>query len=374
MDLDQTSAKRAVRYLKRGVFPPDAIEHFTAGREKETRNITEALAEVQEGSSKHCFVEANYGFGKSHMLKIAESLALQRGFAVSWVTINGSEHAFNHPTRYLHSLLENLRVPRVLARGLVELCSHWLANSERDNLLNWTSQHAPWEFRRPIDRLRRSGGGDDSGDGDWYLSMLEGRDLQHKSGCNYFPDFYRRLETTVSLCRAVGCSGVLFLFDEIECIATHLNNIRSRLLSYQVLNTLVDGRRFPHSMFLFATTEDLGVQISNDVSYYSGYETTYADGYRFAKKWHAKELQLLPVKAITKGDNGKLLRRLRATHGIAYAWQPEPRIVDAFIDHYIEIAAKSGFSQREIVKWFVDVLEIAHQHPSFAPSLDLHEA
>ena len=308
------------------------------------------------------------------MLKLAESVALQRGFAVSWVTINGVEHAFNHPTRYLHSLLENLRVPGVAARGLVELCSHWLANSQGANLLHWTSsRHAPWEFSWPIDRLRTSGNEDANSSSEWYFSMLEGRDLQQKSGCNYFPDFYRRLEATVSLCRAMGLNGVVFLFDEIESIATHMNNIRSRLLSYQVMNALVDARRFPHSMFLFATTEDLGARISSDVFGYPEYETSYAEGYRFAKKWHAKDVQILPVKSVSKNDNKKLFFRIREAHAAAYGWDAKARISDAFVGQLVESAAKLALSQREITRSFVNILEICQQHLTCDPAHELFD-
>jgi hypothetical protein len=304
------------------------------------------------------------------MLKVAESLALTRGFAVCWVTIDGSEHAFNHPTRYLHSLLGSLRVPELASRGLVELCKHWLANSERDNVLDWASHDASWEFRVPIEYLDAPLG-QHSKYGEWYLARLEGRDLQHKSGRNYFTGFYRRLEATVSLCRAVHYNGVLFLFDEIECIATLMNNIRSRLLSYQVLNTFVDSRRFPHSMFIFATTDDLGTKISTDHYYGLDYEKFYPDGCRFAKKWHAKELNVLSLKRIAKAENSRLLHRIRDTHGTAYGWQSQTRIEDKFIDHYTEKASSFGLSQREVVKSFVEMLEIAHQHPDYSPALSL---
>lgn len=366
--LDRIAAKRAIRYVKRGIFPPDAIDYFTAGRETESKHVADALCEVQQGSSRHCFVEANYGLGKSHMLKVAESLALQRSFAVSWVTVNGTEHAFNHPTHYLHTLLENIRVPTLTARGLVELCGRWLANSKRDKLLSW-ARSAPWEFRRPIERLSISECDGDNGYQNWYLNRLEGRDLQHKNGRYYFPDFYHRLEATVSLFRSVGYNGVLFLFDELECIATHLSNIRSRLLAYEILSTLVDGRRFPHSMFLFATTEDLGAKIANDVVFHAQYEREYAEGYQFAKKWRAKELNFLPVKAVMKHENITLLMRLRDIHALAYEWQPADQISERFIDDYLDVAVRSGSSQREIVKWFVEILEMVQQHPQIKPEM-----
>ena len=354
MDLDQISAKRAFRYLKRGVFSPDSIEHFTAGREKAIEAVTVLLSEVALGQNRHAFFEANYGFGKSHMLKVAQSLALKMGFAVAWVTINGSEHAFNHPTRYLHSILENIRVPRVDARGLSELCRHWLGNSERTALLNWASKLAPWETHLAVKHLSASDEEDREVYSDWYLAKLEGRDLQHKSGAYHFTEFFRPLETTVSLCRAVGYKGVVFLFDEIECIATQLSNFRSRLLSYQVMNTLIDGRRFPHAMFLFATTD---------------FENEYQIGYRFVRKWTSGDIGVLPIGSITKTDNLNYLTRLREIHGVAYRWQPTGQIDDAFIESYADIAQKSGHSQRDIVKWFVEILEVAHQHRTFKPCM-----
>lgn len=362
MVLDRTIARRAIRYLKRGVFPPDVVEYFTAGRESEVRQISGTLEEVQQGLSRHCFIEANYGFGKSHMLKVAESLALQRGFAVSWVTINGAEHAFNHPTRYLHSLLENLRVRDVHARGLVALCSHWLQNRERDSLLKWVSHSAPRDVRWAIDRLRKAGTDEDTGYREWYLSTLEGRDVQHRSGSNYFGVFYERVAAAVSLCRAAGCSGVLFLFDEVECIATQASNIRSRLLCYQVLRALVDERRFPYAMFMFAATQDLGAKIVADASSYSEYEAAYPEGFRFVRKWSARELRFLTVRAVTRSDNGELLRRIRDAHSSAYNWIAIEQVSDAFVDEFLKLTSQCGCSQREIVKWFVDALEITQQH------------
>ena len=80
-------ARQAFRYLKRGAFPPRGIHHFTVGRNQEFALLRKALDGIAVSGSSHLFLEANYGHGKSHMLKATEALALDCGFAVSWVTI-----------------------------------------------------------------------------------------------------------------------------------------------------------------------------------------------------------------------------------------------------------------------------------------------
>ena len=90
----------------------------------------------------------------------------------------------------------------------------------------------------------------------------------------------------------MGVEEELFLFDEVESIATLLSSIRSRLLSYQVLNTFTDARRFPNSLFLFATTLDFGAKIRKESELYDLYTYEYPVGQRFAKKWLAQDLSL----------------------------------------------------------------------------------
>ena len=209
MSLTHSIARRAIRHLKCGVFPPDDIEHFTAGRGSECNAITDALKEAEHGANRHFFLEASYGLGKSHMLKVAESLALRKGFAVCWVTNDAYAHAFNHPTRYLHALLENMRVPGLHRPGLAQACSHWLKNSQRDKLLAWTRSQPRSVLQWPIFYMSQEA--QDEEYRDHYLSTLEGRDLQYRNCPAYFDEVCERMTSATSLCRAVGLNGTVCL-------------------------------------------------------------------------------------------------------------------------------------------------------------------
>ncbi|HEY3853696.1 MAG TPA: BREX system ATP-binding domain-containing protein [Verrucomicrobiae bacterium] len=367
MNLTKSSARCAIRHLKRGVFPPDEIEHFTAGRDSECKALNIALKEAEQGGNRHFFIEASYGVGKSHMLKLVESLALRNGFAVCWVTTDGYAHAFNHPTRYLHTLLENMRVPGLHRNGFAQACSHWLKNRERDNLLTRVKSQPNNALHWPIIRMSMENG--DEGDyKDYYLGNLECRDLQHRNGQAFFDCVYDRIASMNSVCRSVSLKGTVFLFDEVESVATLLVNIRSRLLSYELMNAFTDARRFPNSVFVFATTLDFSVKIHYELNAYELQNYAYPEGNRFAKKWISKGINLLKLEGISQGNNRVLLRNIRTAHETAYEWVATEKISDHFIDRFLKKA--NDLPQREITRSFVTILEISHQHPTCCPATE----
>lgn len=367
MNLTKLSARCAIRHLKRGVFPPDEIEHFTAGRDSECKALNNALKEAEQGGNRHFFIEASYGVGKSHMLKLIESLALRKGFAVCWVTTDGYAHAFNHPTRYLHALFENMRVPGLHRCGFAQACSHWLKNSERDYLLSRVKSQPNNALHWPIIRMSMESDDDDNYK-EYYLSNLECRDLQHRNGQAFFECVYDRIAAMTSVCRSVSLKGTVFLFDEVESVATLLVNIRSRLLSYELMNAFTDARRFPNSVFVFATTLDFDVKIHYELNAYELQNYAYPEGNRFAKKWVSKAVNLLKLEGISQGNNRALLRNIRTAHETAYEWVAKEKISDHFIDRFLKKA--NDLPQREITRSFVTILEISHQHPTCCPATE----
>ncbi len=79
MALTQLQAQSAICSWKQGVFPANAIDQLTVGRETETRAVQRALAVAADSGSGGLFFEAEYGHGKSHMLRLVEATALGRG-------------------------------------------------------------------------------------------------------------------------------------------------------------------------------------------------------------------------------------------------------------------------------------------------------
>lgn len=352
--------RRAIRCLKRGVFPSASIDEFTFGREVELSSIGQQLDAAISGLSRHVFVEGTYGLGKSHMLKAIEAMALRRGFAVAWVTLDGQNHACNHPTRYFHSLLESLRVPDSPTRGLASLVREWLRSEKRDSMISWAaSATSSWlsflvtQHSRNLNTLE---------DFPYLGALLESRDIARRNGKQWFGTVSERIAAVSGLVRAAGFSGVVYLFDELETVATLLSLITQRLLSYEFLNLLIDGRRHTNCMFAFAATPDFSLRLTMDANETWQYASQYPGGCRFMQKWKEASVDRMQVRQLKPSDVLALCRHLIAIHQQAFNWTADGCFSDGFVESFVSEANRMSMGPRETVKALAHFLEIAEQH------------
>ena len=361
MDLSQIQAQRVISALKRGVFPPVKVEYFTAGRSTEIASLKRDLSRAASGGSSAAFFEGDYGHGKSHMLRTVQSIAVEAGFAVAWVTIDGRTHAFNHPTRYLHAFLENLVVPNLPTRGLANAVDAWMTGPRRSELLGF-AKTAPWPIGMSLLRIGQTSERQEEVDlsSGWFL---EGRDLQAKNGIHYHDLFYERVEAIGQLCRAAGLKGMVWLFDEVECISKFLVNRLSRFAAYSVMKRLVEPTGFQHSCFYFATTSEFRDRLSVEYTPYGMYGGAAA----FVADWRAAKYPIHRLKKLNREDNNSLLRSIRDAHAIAYEWQATDKVGDHVIAKYLDMADGKVMTEREIVRAFVNILEICEQNPGLEP-------
>ncbi len=69
--------------LGAGVVPRVGLEHIAVGREKELKSLLQNLNDIAEGVAAFRFVIGNYGSGKSFMLQLVRSYAIEQGFVVA---------------------------------------------------------------------------------------------------------------------------------------------------------------------------------------------------------------------------------------------------------------------------------------------------
>jgi hypothetical protein len=306
-------------------------------------------------------VEGNYGYGKSHVLKSIEVVALREGFAVSWVTLDGQNHACNHPTRYFHSLLENIQVPSVPIRGLASLVRRWLRGQEANSILAWAKQSESWLRESILECQRRINVTEDAP----YLdARLECRDIANNSGKVWFETVSQRMHATADLVRAAGFNGVVYLLDELETVATLLFGVRQRYLAYEFLNFLVDGRKHPHCLFAFAATPDFGIKLETDRIDKDYYASEYPNGCRFIQKWHESSVDLMRLRKISRSDVANLCKLLRAYHEEAFGWKSDGRLSDEIVERLVDRSVRLNMGTRDVIRSFIHVLEICEQYPN----------
>src|SRR5262249_29546285 len=151
---------------------------------------------VKQGAARHVFLEGDYGSGKSHFLKAIESIALREGFAVSWVTFDGQNHPCNHPARYFHSLLENLRVSSPPTRGLASLVRQWVCFGNAEALIDFAQGSESW-LKYPIIEIHRRPTA--IGEAPYLNALLESRTIMFKGAKDAFHLVSERIAETAGL-------------------------------------------------------------------------------------------------------------------------------------------------------------------------------
>ncbi|WP_041740462.1 BREX system ATP-binding domain-containing protein, partial [Calothrix sp. PCC 6303] len=104
-----TEVQGVIESLRLGIPPSGYIRYFTVGRISEIAQLT---ARLQQEKSGALLLKANYGSGKSHLLRFIRETALKEGFAISSVTLDAkSGIRFNRMDQILGAIWRGLEIP-----------------------------------------------------------------------------------------------------------------------------------------------------------------------------------------------------------------------------------------------------------------------
>src|SRR5438874_1116789 len=107
--LSPAEAGRVIESLRTGVPPKGHVRAFTVGRQPEIEQLRGALTCDSPGS---LLLLANYGAGKSHLLRFVQEEALSLGYAVSRVTVAANSGVrFNRMDQVLGAVWRGLELP-----------------------------------------------------------------------------------------------------------------------------------------------------------------------------------------------------------------------------------------------------------------------
>jgi hypothetical protein len=122
--IPEYQAEKYVESLRMGIPPAEDIAYFTVGRQSEINDIISLL---DKPSHQIKLLKANYGAGKTHLLRLLQEEALHRNFAVSLLTLDAkSGIRFNKLDEIFGEVIRNLRVPNGASgiAGLFEAIKH----------------------------------------------------------------------------------------------------------------------------------------------------------------------------------------------------------------------------------------------------------
>src|SRR6266568_2352757 len=104
------AAEQIVERLRYGIPPSGHVRAFTVGREDQLAQLEGSLSRGN-GNTGALLLGANYGAGKSHLLRVTREIALELGYAVSLVEVNAQEGVrFNRMDTILGAVCRQIEV------------------------------------------------------------------------------------------------------------------------------------------------------------------------------------------------------------------------------------------------------------------------
>lgn len=392
-DVTPEIADRVLEDLRYGLPPSTLTRAFTVGRRDQLDQLERSL---QRGSAEPLLLRANYGSGKSHLLRVVREAALEHGYAVSLVEVNAQEGIrFNRLDLVFGAVCRHLEVPGREGRGVGTLFELFDAvadeevSVEADELYGEITDSGDWSYSDALSSppmfialrawvhashvpsirdlaeawLQRP---------EWYRNDRKALYIQLIGSLrSYFfdprPDWqfyaddllvfhtsghhnaWAGLADLDLIARAAGLRGVVLLFDEFEDVIQGLNNREHQQRAFWNLFEFFRGRRFSGPCY-FAVTPDFVERCKHELLRRGVYEFPYE---RF------DQLPAFQLEPISVEDFFALGLRIRELHQIAFGWDAQQQLSAGDIDRIgrTVYARPSPDRVRQAVKALVEHLD-----------------
>ena len=390
-----TSHEKVVESLRYGIPPEGFVSHFTVGRLSEINELTMRLHNNQAGT---LLLKANYGAGKSHLLKFIRETALKQNFVVSSVTLDArSGIRFNRMEQILGEVLKGLEAPNKKEQGISAFLDLICEQARNSNGTEWQriTNNNRWNTSYLLEspaifialRAWYSGRSDKNVIQDWLYqrSKYPTKELFHeiveKANVTYRDEFsltsnlqwisygtktqifdfksnaysqaWSALRDIDLLARASGLRGLIILFDEFEDVLSNISNINHQEIAFQNLLQFFSGQQFK-GMSFFAVTPEFVFKCRHRLSTRDRLDERYV---------HLDKIPTFEMSPLEINHLKELAQKVRVIHGLAYDWDTNTNSIELGLNSIVErlgnIAVQNRTRQtiKEVVKFLDNQLQ-----------------
>jgi len=360
-------SRRIIESLRMGIVPDAEVARFTFGRDQEI-NALKAWLHDQNDCSR--FIVGAYGTGKTHLLNYLRTTALQAGYAVALVEMDGLEAPFSRPKRVYSQVVQNLQVP-IPEKQTRQRFRDFLRRVRREGLLG---DHPYFRYIQPntIDEHV------------WH--WIEGREDVHRprvAEADYLdlPGLYNFGTAANIYCsllsglgwactqRQIGLKGLLLIFDEAEILFTRATYTASRS-SYNFLEALVavadnmtGMKEHPGTTgYTFAGyAENVPFQYRNPSGLKLALAFTDISNLRYSSTLH--DVEVLYLDPLGDEALASVFEEILQLYQKAYRFSNQHLPLE---DLYESVARKAE-TTRQKIKGFVEALDLMRFYPQSTP-------
>ena len=379
-----------INSLKGGVVPRIGLPYITVGREREIEALLHDLALVADGGASFRFLVGRYGAGKSFLLQTIRTHAMGRDFVVADADLSPERRLQGNQGQGLATykeLIRNLSTKTRPEGGALPLVlERWarnLAEGASDPMVPLKASLAPirelvhgFDFCRVLEAYYAAYlEGDEERQAlcaKWlrgeYRTKTESKSELGINACIGDDDWYEYLKLFAQFLVGAGYQGLIVLVDELVNLYKIPNSI-TRQYNYEKILTMyndtLQGKAHHLGIIMGGTPQSIEDR-RRGVFSYEALRSRLAQG-RFAGEGMTDMLApVIHLNPLTHEELLVLTEKLADIHAGYFGYERRLQtsdLVDFLTVEFGRVGADSHLTPREVIRDFIELLDILYQNP-----------
>lgn len=394
-----------INSLKGGVVPRVGLPYVAVGRKAEIDALLRDVDIIADGGASFRFIVGKYGSGKSFLLQTVRNYVMARDFVVVDADLSPERRLRGTRGQGLATYRELIRNMSTKTRpeggALSLILDRWINSLQQDVMaeqglaMDDSALGAAverkigtviaavnelvhgFDFARLLTLYYRAyTQGDDETRANvlkWFRgefnTKTEARQALGVAICITDDDWYEYLKLFASFLTQAGYAGMLVLVDELVNIYKVPHAV-TRQYNYEKLLTMYNDAmqgRTHHLGMIFCGTPQCMEDPRRGVFSYEALRSRLAEGRFTASGEHTDLLSpVIRLRPLTYEELLVLIEKLAAIHTVLYDYEQiltQADMVDFLQIEFARIGADTHITPREIIRDFIEVLDITCQNP-----------
>ena len=406
MKIPKRIAQTLMNSLKGGVVPRVGLSYVTVGRRAEIEALLRDVDIIADGGASFRFIVGKYGSGKSFLLQTIRNYVMAKNFVVVDADLSPERRLQGTRGQGLATykeLIRNMSTKTKPEGGALPLIlDRWISSVQQEVLEETNLSVADPGLERAVEKkisaviyslnemvhgfdfarlltayYQAHRAGDDETKAKvlkWfrgeYATKTEARAELGVSIVITDDDWYEYLKLFAAFLNRAGYAGMLVLIDELVNIYK-IPNAVTRQYNYEKILTMYNDAmqgKAQHIGFILGGTPQCMEDPRRGVYSYEALRSRLADGHFSGehKDLLSPVIRLLPL---TNEEMLILIEKLADIHAGLYEYDQivtQRDMVDFIEIEFGRIGADSHITPREVIRDFIQVLDIVYQNPGIS--------
>lgn len=391
-----------INALKGGVVPRVGLEYITVGRTQEIAAILHDIELIEEGGASFRFIVGKYGSGKSFLLQTIRNYATAKGFVVVDADLSPERRFAGTKGQGLATYKELIRnlstkskpdggaLPLILEKWISGIQTSIRTSSEAegaefDRLVEQQIYAVAgslegmvngFDFAKAVVLYWRAYQEDDASLKSNVLKWFRGeyatrREAKEELGIPFIVNdetWYDFLKVFAVFLVGAGYKGMLVIIDELVNLFKIPNSI-TRANNYEkiltIYNDVLQGKA-SHLGFLMGGTPQCIEDRYKGIFSYEALRSRLAEGHFATADVKDMSAPIIRLQMLTQEEMYILVEKLQNIHAQLYNYTPaltQEDLVYFLTVEYNRVGAETHITPREIIRDFIELINILHQNP-----------